>query len=428
MSFKNTRFFLLVLLAVLSLNLGVRPAAADNRADFQPGPRQVYAFYFGWWLAESWGDPALTDRPLEHYDSRDVGALGRHIDQARSAGIDGFVTSWFGPAGDNLSHTTFNALLDQAGARGFQIAAAVDMYESGYLNSVESVTEAMRYLVSDRANHPAYMRYNGKPVIYFWNQGRFTVSQWRSIREQVDPGHNTIWVAEGTNTSFIGVFDGLYLFNIAWSGNPAGTNAQWAGRARSAGATFFSGTAMPGWDDTAIAERTNRQNSTAPRSREGLQYLINSFNGAANSGANVVLVVSWNEYFEGTHVEPSELHGTAALDTLRTLIAAYKGGTTANITAPGDVSAPANAPAAPGDAAAGVPSGQTFLTQYEVNLRDGASTSAGVVTRIPYNTTVEVVGRNAAGDWLRVNYNGQSGWVAAYLGQLNGDLNALPVQ
>jgi hypothetical protein len=393
------------LLVMLCLQAGAQPASAE----FQAGPRRVYAYYFGWWLNESWGDTALTDRPLERYDSRDASALGRHIDQARSAGIDGFITSWFGPAGNNLTHTTFNALLGQAESRGFRIGVAVDMYETGYLNSVESVTEALRTIINDRANHPAYLRYNGKPLIYFWNQGRFTVGQWEAIRAQVDPDRSTIWVAEGTNTAFIGVFDGLYLFNIAWSSNPAATNATWANRARTAGASYFSATAMPGWDDTAIAERTGRENSVSPRSREGLRYLTNSFNGAAASGANTILVVSWNEYFEGTHVEPSELYGTAALDTLRPLISAYKAGTIA--------------PPAPAAA-----TGPALTTYFSVNLRAAPSTEAEIVTVIPVNTTVAVVARNAASDWLRVRFNGQSGWVAAHLGQFSGDLNALPVE
>ncbi|MBI5670118.1 MAG: SH3 domain-containing protein [Chloroflexi bacterium] len=377
--------------------------------------RQVWAYYFGWYTGDTWGDGRLTDRPANPYDSRDGGALGRQIDEAKSAGIDAFIVSWFGPKGDNLTNQNFNALLDQASARGFGIGASVDMQEGGYNATTDEVLETLRYLINDRANHPAYLRYDGKPVIYFWNQARFSVGDWQNIRDQVDPNRNTIWVAEGTSTKFIPVFDGLYLFNTAWAANPGAVAAQWMRNVQNAGGWFYTPTVLPGWDESRIAGRSN---PTDPQDRGGSSFLTRSWEGAANSGANVILIVSWNEYFENSHIEPSQNFGTAALDTLRPLIAAWESGQPVPESAP--------APNAGGNPP-GAPTGITLTITNNVRFRGGPSTSAAILGTLTFDTTVDVVGRTTDGAWIQVNYQGQSGWVSSRYGNLSGDLNAVPV-
>ena len=403
-----TKFFRVSLLILFAVLLVSGSVSAQE-------PRQVYAFYFGWWLSESWGDSALTDRPAAPYDQRDSSAIGSHIDQARSAGIDAFIMSYYGPADNNLTSQTFNALLDQSAARGFRAGAAVDL-GGAYNTTTDAVIQTLNYLINDRAAHPAYLRYNGMPVIYFWNQARFSVSQWAAIRQQVDPNYNTIWVAEGTNTNFLSVFDGLYLFNVAWSGNPASTAATWLQRTVQAGGWFYTPTVHPGWDESAIAAREGRSNPTNTQNRAGGGYLTQSWNGAASSGAGVILIVSWNEYYENSHIEPSQNYGTTALDTLRSLISAWKGGQ------PAAAAAPAASGAAPG-----TPTGQTFTLGFIANFRSAPNTGAGVIDLIPFATVVDVVGRNADASWLQVNFNGSSGWVSASLGMPSGDVYALPV-
>ncbi len=388
------------LLLGLLLTLVITPVSAQE-------PRQVWAYYFGWWTNDSWNDGRLTDRPANLYDSRDGGAVGRHIDEARSAGIDAFIMSWYGPG--NWVNDVFNSLLDQSAGRGFRAAVSVDM-GAEFLTNTGDVVNALNTIINDRANHPAYLRYNGKPVIYFWNQGRFSNAEWQSIRNQVDPGHNTIWVAEGTNTGVLSVFDGLYLFNTAWAGNPASVAAQWGNRVAAAGGTFYTPTVLPGWDESALA--AGRPNPTSARARDNGQFLTNSWNGAASSGANVILIVSWNEYFENSHIEPSQVYGTQSLDTLRPLTAAWKGG--------------AAAPAASGGPA-GSPTGVTYTVSSNLRLRSAPTTDGDIITSVPAGTSVDVVGRTGDNGWVQVNFGGQSGWMSTGYGSIAGDLNTAPV-
>lgn len=399
------RKLLIIVVLLVLVTLAVSPAAAQTG-------RQVYAFYFGWWTSESWADGRLIDRPAQPYDSRDAGALGRHIDEARGAGIDAFVVSWFGPKNNNLTHTTFNALLDQAAARGFKIGAAVDMHEGGYNATVAEVTESLATLINDRANHPAYLRYNGKPVIYFWNQARFSVSQWQQIRAQVDPNRSTIWVAEGLETGFLPTFDGLYLFNSAWAGDPAGVHSGWRFNTEQAGGWFYTPSVHPGWDESRMSGRSN---PTAPQARQGGEFLANSWNGAVASGASVIIIVSWNEYFENSHIEPSQQHGSVALDTLRPLIANWKAGGGATM-APPAAAAPVTAPSGPVT---------TVLspTVSLLNVRSGGSLDDGIIGQISPAQSFAVTGDT--GGWYSIDFNGQTGWVfgelvRVYEGQVSG--------
>jgi hypothetical protein len=388
-------FTFVVALALTGVVLSAAPGQAQTG-------RQVYAFYFGWWTGESWHDGRLIDRPAAPYDSRDAGAVGRHIDQAKSVGIDAFIMSWFGPKDNNLTQQVFGILLDQAGARGFKAGAAVDMHEAGYNNSIEEVRTSLAHLIGDRVHHPAYLRYDGKPVIYFWSQGRFSVAQWREIRNQVDPDHNTIWVMEGSNTSYLAVFDGLYLFNTVWSNNPAATASTWQTRTQQAGGWFYTPTVLPGWQDV-----TGRANPTATRDRTDGQYLSRSWIGAASSGANVILITSWNEYFENSHIEPSERHGTQALDILRPLIAEWKSGGAGMSTSSG------GAPSA---------AGVTYTVHYNLRLRDNPGESAHVLATIQHSIVLVVSGRSADNGWIRVTYNGQAGY-----GRLSAPIDSVPI-
>ena len=122
--------------------------------------------------------------------------------------------------------------------------------------------------------------------------------------------------------------------------------------------------------------------------------------------------MSWNEYLENSHIEPSQAYGTQSLDTLRPLVAAWKGG--------------GSAPAASGGPA-GSPTGVTYTTTANVRLRSAPSTGGDVVASVPSGTTVDVIGRTGDSSWVQVNFGGQSGWMSSGYGRFAGDLNTAPV-
>jgi uncharacterized protein YraI len=69
----------------------------------------------------------------------------------------------------------------------------------------------------------------------------------------------------------------------------------------------------------------------------------------------------------------------------------------------------------------------TNIAGYPVNLRDGAGTNYDAIGTMDEDGTLTVDGRNAAGDWFRVQIDDGIAWVYTSLVTLDGDANSLAV-
>jgi TolB protein len=81
---------------------------------------------------------------------------------------------------------------------------------------------------------------------------------------------------------------------------------------------------------------------------------------------------------------------------------------------------------APSPATALAPGVKGKVTSFGLNVRTGPGTAYPVIGELSLGDSVEVIGKNAAGDWLQIAYNGQEGWIAAAYTDLAGSLAALP--
>lgn len=71
--------------------------------------------------------------------------------------------------------------------------------------------------------------------------------------------------------------------------------------------------------------------------------------------------------------------------------------------------------------------GVTATAETGVKLRTGPGETYASLGNVPIGTTVLVLGRSAAGDWLLVQHEGVRGWAAGWLMTVSGDLNSVPV-
>jgi hypothetical protein len=314
--------------AVLLLTFAFVIATGPSQPASAQSNCHVWAYYMGFWTsAGAWEHQGniLTDRPSRgYYSTGDPGTVAAQIDEAKSAGIEAFVVDWWGP-GDAGTTGALNNMLDRAAERGFQVAASVDSFGGQSNAGRGAMTDALRHLVTDRVHHPAYLRYQGKPVIFFAFQQNAGISlgEWQAIRAEIDPSHDTIWVAEGTKYCPLcgSVMDGMYAFNMAWSDGKPHFYTRDRDVVHESGGWFYVPTVHPGWDESRVAARDGRSNPTSRRDRAGGQFMRLLWQGAAATGTDVRMIVSWNEFIENSHMEPSANYGDTYLGVVRDLTA-----------------------------------------------------------------------------------------------------------
>jgi hypothetical protein len=299
---------LLAIASMLAQSLGAAPAAAADAP-------LVFAKYYAWFDQNTWGNGKLSDQPAQPYLSSDRKAIERQVDQAKAAGIDGFQLNWWGP--DNPTDTNLQTLLAVAKAKGFKVSVDFDL-NSPFMTSRDDVVQALGYL--DRYyGDPAWFRYDGQPVISFYGLRKYDVATWGAIRGQV--GGNALWIGEGDQFGYLNVFDGIHPYSVAWSPNPASQLASYAARTRTYPNKLWVATVMPGYDDT----RLGRGAAGFAVDRASGAYYGKLWLGAIATQPAFVTITSWNEWMEGSQIEPSSSYGDLYLRLTREMSELFKG-------------------------------------------------------------------------------------------------------
>ncbi|MBN1261234.1 MAG: glycoside hydrolase family 99-like domain-containing protein [Anaerolineae bacterium] len=315
---RNRQIGLLILIMMVLTLSPPAPTQAQNE-------RLVLAFYYAWFDASTWTLP-LPDQPNAPYISADPMVIESHVLQAKQVGIDALVLDWYGPqVTNNQTETNFRILLDKAMAHGMKAALTVDI-PGPFINNLNDLTNALIVVRDQHAPHGAYLRVGGKPVVFFWKQDIFPVETWVALRQQIDPNHTMLWIAEGIHPEHLQVFDGLYLYSVAWSADPASVLIRWGNEVREWGQSlgayrYWVATVMPGYNDLA----TGRGDAFV-RDRAGGAYYQETWSGAIQSNADWVVITSFNEWLEGTHIEPSRTYGDTYMNLTTAFAAQYRAG------------------------------------------------------------------------------------------------------
>ena len=289
-------------------------------------PRQVLAFYYTWY-----GTPERHGRwihwnkvkPDEHdiassthypakgaYDSHDPEIIDWHIDLAKEHGLTGFIATWWGPG--RFDDRAFPILLDRAAKKDFKVTVYWETAPSKGQAQIDQAVSDLLYVLNRYGSHPAFLRVDGKPVIFVYGRvmNQVPLRSWPAIISDVEDEYpkGCILIADGYRESFARVLDGLHTYNICgWVKGKtpdqlrsfsANSFKRAVGLAKSHGKISCI-TIIPGYDDTKI-----RKPGLNAERQGGQTYRV-LWEQAIAADPDWVVITSWNEWHEGSEIEPS---------------------------------------------------------------------------------------------------------------------------
>ena len=250
------------------------------------------------------------------YSSQDPLVLSDQIKKARTLGISGFVVNWYGPRKPFEDRSYL--LLQQAAAQNdFTVAIMYDEDTEYPGQSTDAVVVDLQYAY-DRYIGPhalptrsSYLRYNGRPVIFIFPKEGAT--DWNQVRQMVNSWEDPpLLIFKDINTKYAADFDGFYAWVQPGKEGWKHDGSNWGEGYLE---TFYNrmtteypnkiavGAAWPGFDDTKASwSRNRRMNDRCGKTFEDSVRIFRRYFSEAKP-LPFLMVVTWNDYEEGTAIE-----------------------------------------------------------------------------------------------------------------------------
>jgi len=261
-----------------------RPAAAPSDVP-PPLAFPVHAAFYYPWFPEQWGRSSLHTRyhpSAGRYSSDATAVVDTQIDQLDYAGLDVAIASWWGP-GTHAEERRIPELLDRTAALGSPLRWALYYEPEGQGDPTpQQLDSDLGYVQQHYAGSSRYARIAGKPVIFVFADG-----------------HDGCGMVDRWSRSTVA--RGFYVVLRVFPGYRACANRpdswhQYGPAAARSDQKGYSFTVSPGfWKWSEPAPRLARD---LPRFRQDVDAMV-------ASGEPWQLVTTFNEWGEGTAVEPA---------------------------------------------------------------------------------------------------------------------------
>ncbi|HNS21091.1 MAG TPA: hypothetical protein PKH24_11365 [Sedimentisphaerales bacterium] len=293
--------------------------------------RRVLAFYYPWYGTPDgpggagrtihWGNMDAADHDISEsthypalgaYDSHDPAVIDQHCRWAKAAQIDTFIVSWWGHG--DYTDLAMPRILSACQTHGLK---ACIYYETvPQPQTAQTAAQDILRVLAKYGSHEAYLKVDTAPVVFIYGRAveELGLLGWREAVQLIKAGRRTGATILGDQFSYgaARVFDGVHTYNTAgslsslslddaekWAAN---TYAHWAQLADEAEA-ISTITVIAGYDDTKI-----RTPGLAVERFNGDLYRI-EWEQAIAADPHWVLITSFNEWHEGSEIEPSFEHG-----------------------------------------------------------------------------------------------------------------------
>jgi hypothetical protein len=304
----------------------VTPTIAPIVPPSTSGPGPVMAFYYPWYEPDDWTSGKMSDTANPTYSGGDDEAMKRHIQQADDAGIDALICAWYGPNEDRINKRCHRLLqLVEESGRHIRVAVFPDPASFVELYSPGKMAEALDVIRKELTSSPAYFKWQDKPVVFFYHpQSLGDVNSWKQLRDQTDPNRDQFWFGGTDDFNYLDSYDALFYFDISWENADGAAMGSYLRRLKTYNQTHntnkpFIATVQPGYDDTLY-----RGQGHVVRDRANGDYYRGTWKMAITRRAAAVVLTSFNEFYEGSYIEPSQKFGDQYLQLTKDLITQYR--------------------------------------------------------------------------------------------------------
>lgn len=271
--------------------------AADTTSGFIPGGDNIATNFY----------PQLGT-----YSSNDPVTIRRHMKMIEKAGIGTIVLTWWGK--NHFTASSVKLIMDEASKKGIMVAFHIEPFGG---RTAKSTREAIEYLTDTYGRHPAFYRSRekgNKPFFFIYDSYLTKAEEWTSLLQPngsitirntpYDAIMIGLWLSESAKDFLLTAgFDGFYTYFASTGFTQGSTPANWNKMSQWAAENnkLFIPCVGPGYIDTRIRPWNNR----TTRDREKGNYYDHMFAKAIESKAPYIAITSFNEWHEGTQIEPA---------------------------------------------------------------------------------------------------------------------------
>jgi hypothetical protein len=276
------------------------PTATASSGSFQPQPPIQAAFFYPW-FPKAWTQsgiyPYTNYTPsLGYYSSTDDATIDEQLRLAQGAHLDAFIASWWGQG--TTTDTAFQYILNRSERSespypGLRWAVYYEPEGQGD-PSVSQIVSDLQYLADKVFSHPGYLRVDGRPVVFVsanGADGSGMADRWAQAKAQLSGNVYVVLKVYSGYKSDPNQPDSWYQYSPA-----VAYDAQLP----------YSVTVSPGFWKVGEQPRLLRDPTTFETNVQRM----------ATSGAFWQLITTWNEWGEGTSVEPAAESGNTYIDIL----------------------------------------------------------------------------------------------------------------
>lgn len=279
------------------------------------------AFYYPWFGADAPSDRSVSpDDPVRPYATDDPGDVAGMVGQARSVGVDGFVVSWSGGRHRNSVRLLFDAVATQP---DFVVAPVIELRAFREPNLLldtrfsPAAAAAATHDFFDLAPPSSTLEVDGRRVAFVFGLWDLSAGEWQAYLAAVaDLGLFVV----GDRATESHPVEGTYEYDPNGFDRP-----ELERRARiavdknrlrplidpSEPTRLWAATVSPGLDtrSSKLLPVGGRWTSRDSGARYDLTWDV-----ALGAQPDWVLITSWNEWYEQTHIAPGTTTGRRALD------------------------------------------------------------------------------------------------------------------